>query len=874
MTTSSRNPKQMGGIIALVAVVLILLLPRMGQLDHFVTSDESRWLIRAGNFYQALTHHDYASTYQHGHPGVSIMWSGLLGYLWVYPEYSTDAPGQFGWKDDAYEDWMSGQNQDPLLLLAAGRAVIVIANVLIFAISFLLLIRLLGLGTAFVATALMALDPVLIGFSRLLHPDGLLSGLMLLSVLAILLYGQPGREQAKKRANADIDRKYFGRFPMLSKSWPMLVLSATCAGLAWLTKTPAFILIPYVVFIVAARVIMLHWKSGSSLSDVIMELSLPLLIWFTVAAAIYVVLWPALWVAPIETAQKVLQVSAEYAVSGHDNAIFYRGRTFFGDPGPSYYLTTLLWRLTPLTIIGACLALGLLFIAKRLTHNERYVTTALMGYVLLFILLMSQGAKKFDRYLLPVYPVLDLVAVIGWNATARWLISLYSVRAARLWPLRPAPRLLIPTLVLIATQATLALSHAPYYINYYNPLLGGGEEAKSILTVGWGEGMDVAARHLNGQNDSDGAIQVASWHRRSPFSYFFAGDAMPLEFFWAADYAVTYAGQEQRWLPSRRVAAFFKRQSSAYQVFLNGTSYANIYSRADAPIPDFDIYWELQGQPVIQLVSYTLFPGVVAPGSNQDLALHLIGIGPVDRNLNILVRLSGREGQELFRADRWPFGAATSDWREGELWLDTFTITIPPETTSGLYRVELSFYDPANLSRLSAFSSTSNLPLGDTVILDYLTVARADERQVDYRALETLSPPPILGEFVSLDGFALPDGPIHSGDSVDVTLNWHMLNFVNGPYTAFAHLVGPDGTLTSQHDQPPLGGFVPMALWMPGLSVSDQYTLRIPENAIAGEHEIIVGMYDPTTLVRLKVDSDKLPETDFVRLGTINITPK
>ena len=41
------------------------------------------------------------------------------------------------------------------------------------------------------------------------------------------------------------------------------------------------------------------------------------------------------------------------------------------------------------------------------------------------------------------------------------------------------------------------LQTAPYYMNYYNPLLGGDRTAPGVMMIGRGEGLDLAAHYLN-----------------------------------------------------------------------------------------------------------------------------------------------------------------------------------------------------------------------------------------------------------------------------------------------------------------------------------------------------------------------------------------
>src|ERR1051325_5012279 len=80
-------------LIALLVLVVAFALPRGLALDRLVTPDEVTWLMASSNFYLALTHGDFAHTYQLEHPGVTTMWAGAAGFASRFPEYKTEATG-------------------------------------------------------------------------------------------------------------------------------------------------------------------------------------------------------------------------------------------------------------------------------------------------------------------------------------------------------------------------------------------------------------------------------------------------------------------------------------------------------------------------------------------------------------------------------------------------------------------------------------------------------------------------------------------------------------------------------------------------------------------------------------------------------------
>jgi hypothetical protein len=128
----------------------------------------------------------------------------------------------------------------------------------------------------------------------------------------------------------------------------------------------------------------------------------------------------------------------------------------------------------------------------------------------------------------------------------------------------------------------------PYYLDYYNPLLGGPRKAVDVMMVGWGEGLDQAARYLNQKPNAD-AMKVISWSADGCFSYFFKGSAATIDYDMGisdmrrADYVVLYLNQWQRQAPTPEFLAYFERFSPEYVVRIGGLEYARVYNMSQAP---------------------------------------------------------------------------------------------------------------------------------------------------------------------------------------------------------------------------------------------------------------------------------------------------
>ncbi|MFN8458472.1 MAG: hypothetical protein U0401_28100 [Anaerolineae bacterium] len=64
---------------------------------------------------------------------------------------------------------------------------------------------------------------------------------------------------------------------------------------------------------------------------------------------------------------------------------------------------------------------------------------------------------------------------------------------------------------MMVLQLVFAILAAPYYLTYYNPFLGGVQEAAQQVPVGWGEGLEQAAHFLNSLPNAK-KLNVSSWY--------------------------------------------------------------------------------------------------------------------------------------------------------------------------------------------------------------------------------------------------------------------------------------------------------------------------------------------------------------------------
>ncbi|MDP8922346.1 MAG: glycosyltransferase family 39 protein [Chloroflexota bacterium] len=522
--------------ILAVAVFGLAMTTRLIAFDVALTADEGDWMQRVVRFGAAVARGNADGTYRTGHPGVTVTWIGLLG---IGPQRLAPlATGRY------IQAPRLQRALGYLEALTAARLGIVVATSVLASLIVLLTCELVGSVAGMLGGLLLLLDPYVVGTSRVLHVDALLPSLMTVSALAGLLYWIGGR----------------------SGRWPYLVLSAFAGGLALLTKSPAIFVALYfgLVGLATAR----PWRGPSR------HLLLAIGTWGGIAAAVYVALWPALWVDPIGRLGDLVEFARTTGGAPHERGSYFFGRALAGDPGPLFYPVTLAFRLGPIATVGL-LALAVVLLAGARRHRSLLAPAGWLAvYAILFVTMMSLGVKKLDRYLLPALMPLTILAGVGlWLAVSRLLRGNLAAVALGL---------------VVVGQAGLLSRAYPYPLAAYNPLLGGTAVARQVMVVGWGEGLEQVAAYLNARPDAarlDVALTYDNVLRPRfsgttvsdlPYVFEGPGQARP-----PVGYFVVYVNSAQRELVPSLIRQAVEDGSPDFTAYVHGVPYAWLYRAPD-----------------------------------------------------------------------------------------------------------------------------------------------------------------------------------------------------------------------------------------------------------------------------------------------------
>jgi hypothetical protein len=374
----------------------------------------------------------------------------------------------------------------------------------------------------------------------------------------------------------------------------------------------------------------------------------------------------------------------------------------------------MLLRTTPVIFFGVLLCLWFLGQRWRLAEHQLFPfyssALVLLVYIVLYTLLVTYGGKKQDRYILPAFPALMMLAALGYLYLLRFRLRQRYYQ----W--------LIP-ISLIILQTILVLPYHPYYFSYYNPFAGGGSLAARTVQVGWGEGLNEAAAYLNTLPEAESS-QVVSWYSTT-FEPYFKGQAIykiedekisrSAKPGLAADYVVFYINQTQRELPSVGALQFFRVNAPLYTVTLQGIDYAWIYpslglkhiipteSRlvGQAELLGYEVTTE-SGQPTTtatpeSVVLLSLYWEWQGKAVDEPLRLSLIDAEGVTRGW----------GNPIETVAPLPY----TEWQEGMVVRDDFALVIFPDTLPGLYRLSVWIDRPATGETVGVFPLTEQFEI-------------------------------------------------------------------------------------------------------------------------------------------------------------------
>lgn len=212
---------------------------------------------------------------------------------------------------------------------------------------------------------------------------------------------------------------------------------------------------------------------------------------------------------------------------------------------------------------------------------------------------------------------------------------------------------------------------------------------------------------------------------------------------------------------------------------------------------------------------------------------------------NLYTNLVDGKGNVLAGWEGWPLAwYPTTMWSQDLATRVPVQIHLPAWLEAGTYGIEGGWIDPESGERSPATR------FGELEVTSRPFVATRPE------SATPVDPAAQFGTHARLVGYTLE----RSGSGVTLALVWEVLETLLPPHHIFVHADNAaEGTL-AQADGPPItaGGLAPTGSWRAGEYVVTRHVL----DDVSGAQELLVGLYEPTSMVRLPVSLDGIPAGD------------
>jgi len=429
-STTTREKRE--GLLSLFFLAMIFL-PRLIMLDAFFVQDEHLWLNRSLLYVDAFANGQWAAMIEYppfsAHPGVTLLTTAgpvLARYRALHG------------LPQSFTHW-SPEEQRRSAVWARATTGVLTGLTLLATFFTLRRLRMFSSapGWAGATVLVLAWEPWVLGMSRVVHLDGILALFLVLAIAASLLAWEQERR-------SDI------------------FLAGVWWGLAFLTKVPALMILPFALLPFFLRPPPL-WR----------RIVRDLVLWGLGAVTIVVAIWPPMWVHPIKTIVYVIK-RAFFHVQNPE-AYFWPG------VHPPFFV----FGLSAIAFIG-CL-LYIIVRAWNLFQKREHIRITVFDILLIaglffgFSLVYTQG--DHPRRNVPALALLAAASAGGW---------FFASERLRITRTRAASAVLL-------LHGVLILPWFPHLPSFHSPLFSSADGKR--LLVDNGNGTRLVADYFNAYED-------------------------------------------------------------------------------------------------------------------------------------------------------------------------------------------------------------------------------------------------------------------------------------------------------------------------------------------------------------------------------------
>ncbi len=198
-------------------------------------------------------------------------------------------------------------------------------------------------------------------------------------------------------------------------------------------------------------------------------------------------------------------------------------------------------------------------------------------------------------------------------------------------------------------------------------------------------------------------------------------------------------------------------------------------------------------------------------------------------------------GRTVFDVDKSPGPGWLTTWPAHTPIRDPLGIQIPADAPAGDYTLRWEVTDAAgNVVQAGGTSlwNRTQLAMGELSVDPWPIVSEMPPLENPEAA--------VWGDFAHLRGYNLAQ----DAHTLQLDLVWEVTGVTEQNLFVYVHVLDQEtGEIATQQDWFPVGGLRPTNGWRPGEFIVDPHTLSLA-NLPAGEYQIAIGLYEPTTFDR------------------------
>jgi hypothetical protein len=245
----------------------------------------------------------------------------------------------------------------------------------------------------------------------------------------------------------------------------------------------------------------------------------------------------------------------------------------------------------------------------------------------------------------------------------------------------------------------------------------------------------------------------------------------------------------------------------------------------------------VDGLTLLGYTGYTRGDELLA-GEAMDVKLFLQNQLAKPPSRQLYISLLDNKGNGVAGWQGWPLpDYPTSAWPAGTLVQAPVAFTLPPNLTSGNYRLIAGFLDPATGIKSPSAS------------LDQVRVRQRVANFTKPSMTHRLEAPVQFGTHVRLLGYDL----VQNDHRLELHLHWQIIQTLTPSHHIFVHLDASDNRTLAQADGLPRTavGLAPTGSWLPNEYLTTLHQINLPATMPSDAIVLHVGLYVPTTGKRL-----------------------